>query len=259
MGLSEIRFGLAQILGLARHPEPQLFGPGVRPGSCEDLPDPRPRSPGSRIPGEFAPPGPRRACRACPGLFGLPAFGDFPVSSPLSRDPGRRRRVGTRLPAPPTRLRLRRPCAHCARQPRISRDFAEGCADGLTPRKALRMISARSIASKSAASASLRARALARSALATESPATSTTVLRGAASVRRLWVCRDSSVPTRLSAASAGRLPLGSTPRQTLSEEIRMPSRSIKERLNAGQILILDGATGSELHRPNPECDHERK
>jgi hypothetical protein len=34
-----------------------------------------------------------------------------------------------------------------------------------------------------------------------------------------------------------------------------MPSRSIMERLNAGEILTLDGATGSERHRPSQECD----
>ena len=34
-----------------------------------------------------------------------------------------------------------------------------------------------------------------------------------------------------------------------------MPSRSSIERLNAGEILILDGATGSELHQPSQECD----
>jgi hypothetical protein len=34
-----------------------------------------------------------------------------------------------------------------------------------------------------------------------------------------------------------------------------MPSTSIMEHLNAGEILIPDGATGSELHRPSQECD----
>jgi hypothetical protein len=34
-----------------------------------------------------------------------------------------------------------------------------------------------------------------------------------------------------------------------------MPSRSIIESLNAGEILILDGATSSELHRPSQERD----
>jgi hypothetical protein len=34
-----------------------------------------------------------------------------------------------------------------------------------------------------------------------------------------------------------------------------MPLRGIMERLNSGEILILDGATSSELHRPSQECD----
>jgi hypothetical protein len=44
-------------------------------------------------------------------------------------------------------------------------------------------------------------------------------------------------------------------PSQTLSAEAGLPSRSITERLDAAEILMLDGATGSELHRPSQECD----
>jgi len=34
-----------------------------------------------------------------------------------------------------------------------------------------------------------------------------------------------------------------------------MPSQRMMEHLSAGEILILDGATGRELHRPGQECD----